>query len=246
MLTGRATMEYWEAMVAETARLDIPAVAHGSPVSRGWMMTKLLVIRLERGTAVDARELGDGGEPSVVFADPAQVWRDLLAESINPFQQVATGRLPLGRLTATLLLSKSPVRFYSAPLLYFRADPPLDLPTAHRFGHAEWEQLKADVARPLPPPADSEAPAVDGLLIQRAITFRFVDGRVAQAAELGGGPDGRPILWEPAKEVWNDVAAGALSPIRHLARLYGDLDRMSAVIFYVKDSEHIGYEVSIR
>lgn len=239
-------MEYWDALVAETARLDIPPVTHGSPVSRGWMMTKLIVVRLERGTPVDARELGDAGAPSVVFADPGRVWSDLLAEAINPFHQVATGRLPLERFSATLLLSKSPLRFYSAPLLYFRADPLLDLPTAHRFGLAEWEQLKTDVARPLPPPSDADAPAVDGLLIQRAITFRCLGGRVAQAAELGGGPDGRPIFWEPAIQVWNDVAAGALSPTRHLTRLYGDLERMSAVIFYVKDSEHIGYEVSVR
>ncbi|MCS6802172.1 MAG: hypothetical protein RMM58_06120 [Chloroflexota bacterium] len=246
MLSGRATMEYWEQFLAETVRLDVPAIEHGSPTSRGWMMTKLIVVQLERGVPVDARELGDFGEPSVVFADPERVWNDLLAERINPFHQVATGQLPLERFSAALLLSKSPLRFYNGPLLYFRVDPLLDLPNAHRYGLAEWEQLKADIARPLPAPAAEDAPAVDGLLIQRVLTFRAFDGRVVQAAELGGSPDGRPILWEPAQRIWNDIVAGALSPTRHLAHLYGDVERMSAFFFYVKDRDHIGYEFGIR
>jgi hypothetical protein len=244
--TGRATMDYWDALVQETLRLDLPAIEHGSPVSRGWMLTKLIVVRLERGAPVEARECGDAGAPSVVFTDPGRVWEDLVTERLNPFHQVASGRLPVRDFSATLLLSKSPLRFYTGPLLYFRSDPLLDLPTAHRYGAAQWEQLKRDVARPLPLPDEDAAPAVDGLLIQRAITFRAVDGRVVQAAELGGGPDGRPIVWEPAQQVWDEVAAGVLSPTRHFGTLFGEVEHMSAYFFYVKDHEHIGYEFGLR
>ncbi|MCS7001372.1 MAG: hypothetical protein NZ518_00845, partial [Dehalococcoidia bacterium] len=89
--TGPDTMTYWQDIIAQTARLDLPPTEHTNPTARGTMMNKIFVIRLRRGEPVEARELGDNGAPSVVFADPERVYADILADKLNPIWQVQNG-----------------------------------------------------------------------------------------------------------------------------------------------------------
>jgi hypothetical protein len=237
-------MAYWEDLIAATLVTDLP-LDPGDPAARGRMLTKLFTVHLRRGEPVDARELGELGAPSVVFSDPVRVFEDIAAGRLNPYRQVVDGRLKVADFAANFLFSKAPGRFYCGPLLYFRKDDTPPPAGARLLGATEWEAFKADVARGLPEPGPADAPYVDGLLMQRIINIQCRDGVITRASELPSGGD-PPIRWEPADLVWRDLAAGALSPISYVQSHYREVDDMSIHLFYVKDREHIGYELGIR